>query len=47
MINQIMDTADWGSESVFERFYYKPGTSNSVGQAVLSLSSTNSLQTTR
>jgi len=45
--NQIMDAADWRSESVFERFYYKPGNSNSVGQAVLSSSSTDSLQTTR
>ena len=33
--NQIMDAADWRSESVFERFYYKPGNSNSVGKAVL------------
>jgi len=45
--NQTMDAADWRSESVFERFYYKPGNSNSVGQAVLSSSSTDSLQTTR
>ena len=43
--NQIMDAADWRSESVFERFYYKPANSNSVGQAVLSSSSTDSLQT--
>ena len=45
--NQIMEAADWRSESVFERFYYKPGNSNQVGQAVLSTSSTDSLQTSR
>ena len=39
--NQIMDTADWRSESVFERFYYKPTDSGQVGQAVLSASSTD------
>ena len=45
--NQIMEAADWRLESVFERFYYKPGNSNQVGQAVLSTSSTDSLQTSR
>ena len=33
--NQIMDAADWRSESVFERFYYKLVNSNPVEQAVL------------
>jgi len=45
--NQIMEAADWRSESVFERFYYKPGNNNQVGQAVLSSPSTDSLQTSR
>ena len=45
--NQIMEAADWRSESVFERFYYKPDNSNQIGQAVLSTSSTDSLQTSR
>ena len=45
--NQIMDAADWRSGSVFETFYYRPANSNSVGQAVLPSSSTDSLQTSR
>ena len=45
--NQIMDAADWRSESVFERFYYKPVNNNQMGQAVLSTTSTDSLQTSR
>ncbi|XP_065918856.1 integrase/recombinase xerD homolog [Dysidea avara] len=45
--NQIMEAADWRSESVFERFYYKPTSSNQMGQAVLSTSSSDSLQTSR
>jgi len=43
--NQIMEATDWRSESVFERFYYKPDNSNQVGQAVLSTSSADSLRT--
>ena len=43
--NQIMEATDWRSESVFERFYYKPLDSNLVGQAVLSTPTTDSLQT--
>ena len=43
-INQILDAADWRSESVFERFYYKPANNNHVGQAVLSSSSKDFLQ---
>jgi len=43
--NQIMEAADWRSESIFERFYYKPLNNNQVGQAVLSTPSTDSLQT--
>ena len=34
--NQIMNAADWNSESVFQRFYYRPPISNQVGVAVLS-----------
>ena len=45
--NQIMDAADWRSESVFERFYYKPTSNNQMGQAALSTSSSDSLQTSR
>ena len=45
--NQIMDAADWKSESIFERFYYKPTSSNQMGQAVLSTSSSDSLQISR
>jgi len=41
---QIMDAADWSSESVFQRFYYRPEMSNLIGTAVLSTSLTNSLQ---
>jgi len=43
--NLIMEATNWRSESVFERFYYKPDNSSQVGQAVLSTSSTDSLQT--
>ena len=45
--NRIMEAAEWRSESVFERFYYKPSDSNQVGQAVLSTPSTDSLHTSR
>ena len=38
--NQIMEVADWSSESVFQRFYYRPTQSNQVGAAVLSTEST-------
>ena len=43
--NQIMETANWRSESLFDRFYYKPLNNNQVGQVVLSTPSTDSLQT--
>lgn len=45
--NQIMEAADWSSESVFQTFYYKSIQSNQVGVAVLSTKSTDSLQTSR
>ena len=45
--NQIMEAADWSSQSVFQRFYYRPTQSNQVGVAVLSTESMNSLQTSR
>ena len=42
------NAADWSSESVFQRFYYKPIYENQVGIAVLSTeSATDSLQTSR
>ena len=45
--NQIMEAADWSSESVFQRFYYKPSSVNAVGVSVLSCTPTDSLQTSR
>ena len=45
--NQIMEADDWSSESVFQRFYYRPIQSNQIGVAVLSTKPTDSLQTTR
>ena len=44
---QILDTADWSSESVFQRFYYKPRGDNPIGIAVFSTDSTDLLQTSR
>ena len=34
--NDILRAADWSSESVFQRFYYKPTEDPSFGRAVLS-----------
>ena len=34
--NDILKAADWSSESVFERFYYKPTEDPAFGRAVLS-----------
>ena len=34
--NEILKAADWSSESVFQKFYYKPTESSSYGRAVLS-----------
>ena len=45
--NQIINAADWSSESVFQRFYYRPPRTNQVRVAVLSTESTDSLQTLR
>ena len=45
--NQIMEAADWSSESVFQRFYYRPSTVNAVGVSVLLCTLTDSLQTSR
>ena len=39
--NQIMEAAEWSSESVFQRFYYRPSTVNAVGVSVLSSAPTN------
>ena len=45
--NQIIEAADWSSDSVFQRFYYRPH-SNAVGAAVLATNSaTDQLQTSR
>ena len=43
--NQIMNAADWSSESVFQRFYYRPPSGNQVGVAVLSTETTDLVQT--
>ena len=34
--NDILKAADWSSESIFQRFYYKPTENPSYGRAVLS-----------
>ena len=34
--NDILKAADWSSESVFQRFYYRPNEDPSFGRAVLS-----------
>ena len=39
--NDILKAADWSSESVFQKFYYKPSDNLSYGRAVLSNSATN------
>ncbi|XP_065902413.1 uncharacterized protein [Dysidea avara] len=39
--NDILKAADWSSESVFQKFYYKPSDNPSYGRAVLSNSATN------
>ena len=40
--NHILKAADWSSELVFQKFYYKPSDNPSYGRAVLSNSATNS-----
>ncbi|XP_065177241.1 uncharacterized protein LOC135807129 [Sycon ciliatum] len=42
----ILSAADWSSESIFQKFYYKPQKNNIFGKAVLStkLSTTDKLQ---
>ena len=42
----ILSAADWSSESIFQKFYYKPQKNNTFGKAVLStkLSTTDKLQ---
>jgi len=39
--NDILKAANWSSESVFQKFYYKPSDDSSYGRAVLSNSATN------
>jgi len=34
--NEILKAADWSSESVFQKFYYKPTADPTFGRAVLS-----------
>lgn len=34
--NEILKAADWSSESVFQKFYYKPSPNPTFGRAVLS-----------
>ena len=36
MTNDILKAADWSSESVFQKFYYKPVEDPSFGRPVLS-----------
>ena len=38
--NDILSAADWSSESVFQKFYYKPEQNSAFGVAVLSVLST-------
>ena len=38
--NDILKAADWSSESVFQKFYYKPTEDLSFGRAVLSTTDT-------
>lgn len=33
--NDILKAADWSSDSVFQKFYYKPSRDTSFGKAVL------------
>ena len=42
----ILQAADWSSESVFTKFYYKPVRSGTFGVAVLSNGGENTLQST-
>ena len=39
-VETILEAADWSSESVFQKFYYKPTRTSQFAQAVLSLDST-------
>ena len=39
-MNEIMQAADWSTESVFQRFYYQPFHDVSYGRMVLSSSDT-------
>ena len=38
--NDILNAADWSSESVFRKFYYRPEAKNTFGIAVLSKQAT-------
>ena len=39
--NNILKAANWSSESVFQKFYYKPSDNASYGKVILSTSATN------
>ena len=43
--NDILKAADWSSESIFQRFYYKPTENPSYGRAVLSSRGSNTMTT--
>lgn len=43
----ILDAADWATETVFQKFYYKPKHNTSFGQAVLSQLSTTGKEATK
>jgi hypothetical protein len=38
--NDILNAVDWSSESVFQKFYYKPEQKNTFGVSVLSTTET-------
>ena len=43
----ILDAADWATETVFQRFYYKPKHNTTFGHAVLSQLSTTDNKATK
>ena len=45
-MDDILKAADWSSEKVFSKFYYKPVRSGAFGSAVLSKKQPKLLQTT-
>ena len=45
-VETILEAADWSSESVFQKFYYKPTRTSEFAQAVLSSESRDSTKDT-